>query len=624
MKQWNIGNTTVRNPERIREGLKVLNDHFKGKIFDENAQVSFARKLAEKEVTKPFGENTSEKSIEITGRKWASVMNQLGFAVAWKTRGVVRVTDAGKALITDPYSDEVFLRQFITYRLPNPIENGSEFSNFDLHPLYVMLRSLLDAHDLGIKGLRKQELALFVVPCIRDEHAVEIARSAKAYREEYAGVTGKQRKRTLFSKYQQEIIYRMYEEDISQRSGILKSLHLRVLEGNASDIESSLSTISAFGKGTNTKNARRMRRDLEVLVRENKIEEAIQRIVTEYVSIKGRTLLDYADTIVRYFSLTGLFTISGSIFKLKDERIEIARALAEQIASRKQHVGDEYLKEFYSADAPKIPSDSLKYIETEKRRLEETLGIAGDQRIPSDTRELKIMVAELRKRRQSQEEESFYRSLSERAKVEETKRTLQEVSENHTVSFTYYRPAMYEWAIWRSFLTINHIQNGVSDSRNFELDEENNPVHHAKAGQPDMIFEYENRTVIVEATLLTSSRQGSEYEPVREHLARYVKEGKNAMCVFIAPSIVPDTAAKFLRTPLYAHGEWKGTLDIVMLTTDQLVSILDRFIREPYGPPELLGLLDQILESRENHNERTVPDWLRETDRLIASWASNS
>jgi len=29
--QWTIGSTTVRNPDRLREGLQVLKDHFDGK-----------------------------------------------------------------------------------------------------------------------------------------------------------------------------------------------------------------------------------------------------------------------------------------------------------------------------------------------------------------------------------------------------------------------------------------------------------------------------------------------------------------------------------------------------------------------------------------------------------------
>ena len=28
--QWTIGSTTVRNPDRLKDGLQILNDHFDG------------------------------------------------------------------------------------------------------------------------------------------------------------------------------------------------------------------------------------------------------------------------------------------------------------------------------------------------------------------------------------------------------------------------------------------------------------------------------------------------------------------------------------------------------------------------------------------------------------------
>ena len=39
--QWTIGSTTVRNPDRLREGLQVLKEHFDGKEWNTAQQEKF-------------------------------------------------------------------------------------------------------------------------------------------------------------------------------------------------------------------------------------------------------------------------------------------------------------------------------------------------------------------------------------------------------------------------------------------------------------------------------------------------------------------------------------------------------------------------------------------------------
>ena len=83
MKHWNLGNTTVRNPDRIREGLGILKEYYEGKPFTENAHYDFYKILAKKGVIDSG--DLSKSSCEIAGRKWAACFNQLGLSIAWKS-----------------------------------------------------------------------------------------------------------------------------------------------------------------------------------------------------------------------------------------------------------------------------------------------------------------------------------------------------------------------------------------------------------------------------------------------------------------------------------------------------------------------------------------------------------
>jgi len=96
MKHWNIGNTTVRNPDRIKEGLRILKS-FEGKEWNEDQHVNYLEKL----VAAGLVENTKKElqNKGISGRKWSAVLNQLGFAIAWARSGPVVITPAGNALL---------------------------------------------------------------------------------------------------------------------------------------------------------------------------------------------------------------------------------------------------------------------------------------------------------------------------------------------------------------------------------------------------------------------------------------------------------------------------------------------------------------------------------------------
>jgi len=174
MKTWNIGNTTLRNPRRIRAGLKLLQELFEGKRWDEGGQRLFYEKLVERKLIETQSDDLPPlKTRGINGRKWAAAPNQLGLCRAWtkKKKGKVTITDAGKELIksdNEQLQQEVFLRQLLKYQIPSPLEFDLKYLGFEIMPFRLLLKIIYELSEKGYKGVTKDEIALFIITTIKN------------------------------------------------------------------------------------------------------------------------------------------------------------------------------------------------------------------------------------------------------------------------------------------------------------------------------------------------------------------------------------------------------------------------------------------------------------------------
>jgi hypothetical protein len=133
-RPWSIS-TTVRNPERLQQFLRVLAE-FEGKPFDADVQKSFQTRLIQERLYRPNNipsellqryedpmhtlsfdeareifEHQGYKDPPMRGRQSANPLNKLGLAVAIQRLGKVRITPAGKLLLDNPaQSSEIIFR----------------------------------------------------------------------------------------------------------------------------------------------------------------------------------------------------------------------------------------------------------------------------------------------------------------------------------------------------------------------------------------------------------------------------------------------------------------------------------------------------------------------------------
>ena len=184
-------------------------------------------------------------------------------------------------------------------------------------------------------------------------------------------------------------------------------------------------------------------------------------------------------------------------------------------------------------------------------------------------------------------------------------------------------PAYLEWVLWRAALAIDHMVNKPYEVRGFRLDSDFLPVSAADGGKGDLYCEFNDFTILTEVTMSTSSRQEAmEGEPVRRHVSDAVlKYGKPVYGMFIAVRIDTNTAETFRHGIWYAKGDVKQRLDIVPLTLAQFQKYFVAMFEADKAQPE--HLRDLILTCETRRDILEAPAWKQYIDTTVNEKALN-
>ncbi len=91
MNVWNIGNTTVRNPERLRDALALFWERMQGRPFDRDAQREYQGHMIRAGLVK-----SDRFDGDDGGRKFGSAFKQLGFVTDWAKGREWTLTGVGR------------------------------------------------------------------------------------------------------------------------------------------------------------------------------------------------------------------------------------------------------------------------------------------------------------------------------------------------------------------------------------------------------------------------------------------------------------------------------------------------------------------------------------------------
>lgn len=164
-KAWYIGNTTIRNAKRLKDGLRVLVESpLHGNLTGKANEQEFARLLHNGGVV--FVNRLKDSSFidaSDVGRKWRAALMQLGFIKPDFVNNPFTITPNGNRLLQSenlPGEQECFLRSLLAHQIPSPIESFPEpvFS-----PLRIALEVLAKLEDKGYEAyISKDEMASIV------------------------------------------------------------------------------------------------------------------------------------------------------------------------------------------------------------------------------------------------------------------------------------------------------------------------------------------------------------------------------------------------------------------------------------------------------------------------------
>lgn len=560
MRPWHLGNTTVRSPFRLRDGLVALaSSPLQGHLRGQENDKAFRELLGAQGIVELGDDKTNS-----VGRKWRSALSKLGFLYPKVPKlpefeqgdlgAIDAITPNGLRLIsaqTVPAMQECFLRALAAYYIPSVVDkDGYGFAAFS--PLRHILSIMLTLEkETGDSRLNFIEMAL-----------------------------------------------------IAQ------------LTSGDNDLNETIASIIELRK----------RRDKSI--NKKKFDRECRQAAADSHGYVEGTFSDYADANFRYLKATGLVQNKGrSLTLMLEKRVFIEQLIATELPPKSDR---DYFNMLCEGAA--LPTDDKAAATLVLQDLLQQLKARG---IPFSTKgkpcktpaDIAVVRHEIEALLSAQNEERYassqvtewheivaYMNLLISRKPRANLANGDEIEIPRTEA-----PAYFEWVMWRAFLAINSLVNKPFEARRFKIDQDFLPIGTAAGGGPDLIVEFADFVIAVEATLTENSRQeAAEGEPVRRHVADLVMRhsGKAVYGLFVANRVDSNTAETFRIGVWYGQDDKKMRLNIVPFTLGQFKDFFVAvFESNRVAPQHFRNLLDSCGELRRDHE---APEWKLEIAKTVS------
>ncbi|OUI97688.1 restriction endonuclease AlwI [Acetobacter sp. DsW_54] len=539
MRPWHLGNTTVRSPFRLRDGLVALStSSLQGNLRGKEQERAFRRLLGEHGIVELGDDDTYS-----LGRKWRSALNKLGFlypevppasGIPQSEIGPIdMITPNGWRLIradTVPAMQECFLRALAAHYIPSVLEGKFCFSVFS--PLRHTLAIMLELEkQTGESRLNFVEMAIVVQLTSSDKSLADIVTQVLELRARRLASPNKRK----FDRQEREKAANLYGYEAGTFNDYADT-NLRYLKATG--------LVQSKGRGLS-------------LVPEKHV------FVEELIQNAGIPDSD------RYYFIT---LCNGA--KLPTDNEASALVVLDDLLQQLKKRG-------ISFDATGKPTDTPADIAIIRHQIEGILSERNEEEYAT---------------RQAAEwtEIAAYMDLIITRKGKKTLSNGEEIEVPKAEA-----PAYFEWVLWRAFLAINSLENKPYEARRFQIDQDFLPVGTAPGNGPDLIFEFHDFVIVVEVTLTDNSRQeAAEGEPVRRHVADLVshygvQSGKPVYGLFIANRIDSNTAETFRIGVWFTRTDDKMRLDIIPVTLLQFKAFFEALFTS--GRVEV-GLIRELLD----------------------------
>jgi len=561
MRPWHLGNTTVRSPFRLRDGLVALStSSLQGNLRGEEQERAFRRLLGEHGIVELGDDDTYS-----VGRKWRSALNKLGFlypevppasGIPQSEIGPIdMITPNGWRLIradTVPAMQECFLRALAAHYIPSALERKFDFSVFS--PLRHTLAIMLELEkQTGESRLNFVEMAIVVQLTSSDESLADIVVQVLELRARRLASPNKRK----FDRQEREAAAVLHGYAAGTFNDYADT-NLRYLKATG--------LVQSKGRGLS-------------LVPEKHV------FVEKLIQDTG-----IPDSDRSYF----ITLCNGA--KLPTDNKDSALAVLDDLLQQLEKRGIPF-------DATGKPTETPADIALIRHQIEGLLSERNEEEYAA-------------RQAVEWEEIAAYMELIITRKGKKTLSNGEDIEVPQAEA-----PAYFEWVLWRAFLAINSLANKPYEARRFKIDQDFLPVGTAPGNGPDLIFEFHDFVIVVEVTLTDNSRQeAAEGEPVRRHVADLVshygeQSGKPVYGLFIANRIDSNTAETFRIGVWFTRTDDKMRLDIIPVTLAQFKAFFEALFTA--GRVEV-GLIRELLDLcgglRPAHE---APSWKREIEATI-------
>ena len=563
MRPWHLGNTTVRSPFRLRDGLVALStSSLQGNLRGEEQERAFRRLLGEHGIVELGDDDTYS-----VGRKWRSALNKLGFlypevppasGIPQSEIGPIdMITPNGWRLIradTVPAMQECFLRALAAHYIPSALERKFDFSVFS--PLRHTLAIMLELEkQTGESRLNFVEMAIVVQLTSSDESLADIVAQVLALRARRLASPNKRK----FDRQEREAAAALHGYAAGTFNDYADT-NLRYLKATG--------LVQSKGRGLS-------------LVPEKHV------FVEKLIQDTG-----IPDSDRSYF----ITLCNGA--KLPTDNKDSALAVLDDLLQQLEKRGIPF-------DATGKPTETPADIALIRHQIEGLLSERNEEEYAA-------------RQAVEWEEIAAYMELIITRKGKKTLSNGEDIEVPQAEA-----PAYFEWVLWRAFLAINSLANKPYEARRFKIDQDFLPVGTAPGNGPDLIFEFHDFVIVVEVTLTDNSRQeAAEGEPVRRHVADLVshygeQSGKPVYGLFIANRIDSNTAETFRIGVWFTRTDDKMRLDIIPVTLAQFKAFFEALFTA--GRVEV-GLIRELLDLcgglRPAHE---APAWKVQIERAVES-----
>lgn len=561
MRPWHLGNTTVRSPFRLRDGLVALStSSLQGNLRGEEQERAFRRLLGEHGIVELGDDDTYS-----VGRKWRSALNKLGFlypevppasGIPQSEIGPIdMITPNGWRLIradTVPAMQECFLRALAAHYIPSALERKFDFSVFS--PLRHTLAIMLELEkQTGESRLNFVEMAIVVQLTSSDESLADIVAQVLDLRARRLASPNKRK----FDRQEREAAAVLHGYAAGTFNDYADT-NLRYLKATG--------LVQSKGRGLS-------------LVPEKHV------FVEKLIQDTG-----IPDSDRSYF----ITLCNGA--KLPTDNKDSALAVLDDLLQQLEKRGIPF-------DATGKTTETPADIALIRHQIEGLLSERNEEEYAA-------------RQAVEWEEIAAYMELIITRKGKKTLSNGEDIEVPQAEA-----PAYFEWVLWRAFLAINSLANKPYEARRFKIDQDFLPVGTAPGNGPDLIFEFHDFVIVVEVTLTDNSRQeAAEGEPVRRHVADLVshygeQSGKPVYGLFIANRIDSNTAETFRIGVWFTRTDDKMRLDIIPVTLAQFKAFFEALFTA--GRVEV-GLIRELLDLcgglRPAHE---APSWKREIEATI-------